>query len=77
MYGRSHLKPTDFDAWKPLALCRQQVIPARRDPLSTAAPTDACEPIPLAESNDLMAGTILVATVCNNFVRRLPGAHAF
>jgi len=57
-----HLKPKDFDAWKPLALCGQQVILARHDSSSTAAPADACEPIPLAESNDPVAGTTLVAT---------------
>jgi len=41
-----HLKPTDFDAWKLLALCRQQVFPARRNSSSTAAAADAWEPIP-------------------------------
>jgi len=43
------LKPTDFDDWKPLALCMQQVFPARRDSSSTAAPANACEPIPFVE----------------------------
>ena len=71
-----HLKPTHFDAWKLLALCRQQVFPAQRDSSSTAAPADACEPIHLAGKNDPVAGTTLVATICNDFVRRLPGAHA-
>jgi len=71
-----HPKPTDCVAWKPLALCKQQVSPVRHDSSSTAAPADACKPIRLAELNDSVASTTLVATVCNDFVRRLPGAHA-
>jgi len=63
--GMPHLKPTDLDAWKPLALCRQQKFPARRNSSSTAAPADAWKPIPLAEQNDAVAGTTLIATVCN------------
>ena len=47
--GNASLKPTDFDAWKPLALCWQQVFPARRNSSSTAAPADAWALIPLAE----------------------------
>jgi len=46
--GMPLLKPTDFDAWKLLSLCRQQVSPARQDSSSTAMPADACEPIRLA-----------------------------
>jgi len=71
-----HPEPTDFDAWKLLALCRQHVFIARRDSSSTAAPADAYEPKPLAESNDLLAGTTLIATVCTDFVQNVPGAAA-
>jgi len=71
-----HPEPTDFDAWKLLALCRQHVFIARRDSSSTAAPADAYEPKLLAESNDLLAGTTLIATVCNDFVQNVPGAAA-
>ena len=43
---------------------------------STTAPTDACEPIPLAKQNDSVGVITLIATVSNCFVPRLSGAHA-
>jgi hypothetical protein len=76
-----HLQPTDFDASN-CSLCESTklvgrwVLPAQRSS-STAAPTNACELIPLAKWNDPVAAITFVATVPNCFVPQLPGAPAF
>ena len=57
-------------------LFRLHAVSSAQCSSSTAASTDACEPIPLAKQNDSVAAITLVATASNCFVTRLPGAHA-
>ena len=57
-------------------LFRLHTISSAQCSSSTAAPTDACESIPLAKQNDSVAVYFLVATISNGFVPRLTGARA-
>ena len=73
-YRRGNASPKAYRFWhlETARSVQAKVFFARR----ASALADACKPIPLRECNDPVAGTTLVATVCNDFVRWLPSAHA-